>query len=375
MFNNSLTQKFLEEASLDNRKELGQFFTPKRISDIVFNNIEIVSSSKVLEPSFGSGEFLKIILEKTKNVVGVELDKDLFQHKPQEGSYFNNDFLTLNLVDKFDFVVGNPPYFETKKYKELFKDVSCGRPNIFSFFIKKSIDLLKDDGILAFVIPTSLNTGKYFSKIRKYIVSTCNIVKLINVGNFEGANIETQILILQKTNKKKNKNYIVFKENNNVIFSEQFQKLNALIKNRTTLKELGFSVVTGNIVWNQHKEKLTNNKSTLLIWNKNIKNKQLNLCIEGKKQYILDTEPKYQKGIVFKRIGLDFAFCNEPFIAENHVNVIVNKENKLSDEQLFEKLKELDTKHFSLFSDNTQLSAKELEEMPLWENTKEIGRI
>lgn len=39
----------------------------------------------------------------------------------------------------------------------------------------KSLKMLKDDGYLGFIVPTSMNNGRYFKELRKYIVDNCSI--------------------------------------------------------------------------------------------------------------------------------------------------------------------------------------------------------
>ena len=66
----------------------------------------------------------------------------------------------------------------------------------------------------------------------------------------------------------------IFKKNGITIFTEDKNFLNKSYKNTVSLKDIGYTVKTGNIIWNEHKEKLTNDKnnSTLLIWASNINN-------------------------------------------------------------------------------------------------------
>ncbi len=51
----------------------------------------------------------------------------------------------------FDLVVGNPPYSNQVIYS---KDEELNNLVIHHFFVAKSIRLLKENGILAFVLPT-----------------------------------------------------------------------------------------------------------------------------------------------------------------------------------------------------------------------------
>ena len=55
---------------------------------------------------------------------------------------FQSDFLELNIIKKYDLIVGNPPYFEIKK-KDLkyegYQTVISGRINIYTLFLYKCI--------------------------------------------------------------------------------------------------------------------------------------------------------------------------------------------------------------------------------------------
>jgi hypothetical protein len=141
-----------------------------------------------------------------------------------------------------------------------------------------------------------------------------------------------------------------------------------------TIQDLGFEVKTGSIVWNQNKE-ILNKGETVLIWNQNIKDNKI--ILDKEYGQFINKEPKYNYGIVFKRIisKNNFSFINFPFLAENHVNVIYHEDKKKLIE-LYNILKKSKIeKYIKFFTDSTQLSKKELEELPLWGSTKEILEI
>lgn len=361
------------KVSKKERKKTGLFPTEKKVVDSILSKLNIGKKDFVLEPSFGTGEFLIPLSFLSDNVYGVEFDKDIYNNF---GNCYNDDFLTWETNLKFDFIIGNPPFFETNKYKELFSSISYGRNNIYSFFIKKSIDLLKEGGTLAFITPRTINTGKYFYKVREYIIQNTDIIDLYDIENFENVSQGLQVMVLQK---KKNTGNFIVKKKDFSIFSTEFRKINKLVKDYYSISDLGFEVKTGSVVWNQKKELLTTDDcETLLVWAENIKDFSLVKLSNREFQFVKET-PLYKKGIVVNRVfsnKLNFAFVDEPFLAENHVNVIINKENKISYEELFELIKKSNINDYvGLFSGSTQISKSELEELPLWEAFKETGLI
>jgi len=250
----------------------------------------------------------------------------------------HQDFLTYE-NGKYDLIIGNPPYFVMSKedVPEKYREFVVGRPNIFGIFIIHAISMLSENGILSFIIPKSFLNASYYSKIRDYIQTTCTILDIID---FEDNNdfLETQQatlgLILQKKTPTVLSNFSI-NLGDHYVFTENATHLKKLFEGSSNLKQLGFSVKTGNIVWNQHKGKLTcDNKKTLLIYNTNIEGSQIvekTFNNDEKKQYI-DLEG--QKGIVlvvnrgngnsaYKLIYSLVNLGDRKYLVENHLNVIV----------------------------------------------------
>lgn len=329
------TFEYIENTSSAHLKKWGQFFTKKSIRDKLMSTLEKIESPLVLEPSCGTGEFLHSILNyfDSPQITAVEIDSKLAQIAKKrfpEVNVYNENFFKFK-TKKYDFIIGNPPYYRIPS-KEGFDEIAYGRVNIYHSFFKLGIDCLKKDGVLAFVVPSGLCNGIYASKLRKYIINHTNIeyLKVYDSANlFDGANQRIMIIVLKKT---KNTGNYVFKD----FFTEHKEELKELYKNSINLKEIGCKVKTGSIVWNQHKQKLTNNKkNTLLVWGKNICDDHL---IEGKfvspkGQYIkINETEKYPAIVVQRTIGnkskINCCIINEPFLAENHVNVIHGKNLK-----------------------------------------------
>ena len=88
---------------------------------------------------------------------------------------------------------------------------------------------------------------------------------------------ETIIVFIKNKKPTENCEYS-FNINNNVIFGsrEDIENIKRLYNNSTTLKNLGFNITVGNIVWNQVKNLLTDdNNNTRLIYSSDIENGNL----------------------------------------------------------------------------------------------------
>lgn len=383
---------YLKNTDIKKRKKLGQYFTPKSMRESLLSKLPKKDNADILDPACGSGEFLLSCEKyfKNPNLNGFDIDKKLINISSKlvkNASIKNFDFLNIDInKKKYDYIIGNPPYFELKLNEEIKKkyfDIIKGRVNIFSLFIKTGLDLLKDGGYLAYVVPPSMNNGAYFSKLREYIIKNSSLEYLHIIDgadNFHLANQKVMLIILKKTNSKKSSKYI-FKKNRITIFTEDKKFLNKAYKNTVSLKDIGYTVKTGGIIWNEHKEKLTNDKnnSTLLIWASNINNGKIIIgYTKGKPQYIknISNDLIIKSRVVVvnritgssKDINIKAAIVNEKeFVCENHVNVIYMSKNancNYSLEDIFKALQDkTNIKVMRLISGNTQISKTELERL------------
>ena len=132
-----------------NVAHLGQVFTPSKIVS------QMLSLRKnrgcVLEPSAGDGAFLKRL---EKEAVGIEYDKKI----SAISGAVNIDFFAYKTAQKFDTIIGNPPYvtykaIEKSTQKILPMERFDKRSNLYLFFIDRCIDFLNDKGEIIFITP------------------------------------------------------------------------------------------------------------------------------------------------------------------------------------------------------------------------------
>jgi adenine-specific DNA-methyltransferase len=400
-----LSVQLTNTLSKDIKKKNGIYFSPLSIVSNLIDETLLYFNEEpkyVLEPSCGSCEIVSYIDKKLSgsNIDCIEINKIIYNEIikldfENDVTIINGDFIKLNdNVEKYDLIVGNPPYFVCKKedIPEQYSKYISGRPNIFGIFILHSLSKLKIGGYLSFIIPKSFLNSIYYSLIRNYIKQTCHIINIIDYetnSDFLETQQATFGLILQKiSNTEKYTttdnvhacNFSI-KINGNFIFTPSSIILKKYFEYSTTLKELGLSVKTGNIVWNEKKELLTNNpKSTVLLYNTNITNentiKLTSFKNDSKFQYI-DLEGNTNKIIVVNRGNGNSSYkfkyalvdLDRPYLIENHLNIIYSTNVSLDDtkvSELFNKIiksfeNEKTLEFIKIFFGNNGLSKTELE--------------
>lgn len=389
-----ISKKFNAEISKEIRQEQGIFFTPKKARDLLFEKLSElhISPKTILEPSFGSGEFLfdAMKIYPTAKIIGVEKNEDLFNSVKEEKntakmSLVCSDFLQWK--GSADLIIGNPPYFVFKTGeidKKSYTSCMTGRPNIYILFLYKCIhEHLTTGGHLAFIIPTSLYNSSYYQPMRDYIYknTTIKYLETLNKPGFFETGQETMLIILQKSKDARAvaadaaaDPYIYKANNGNIYISPFYTELREITKGTETIQSLGLGVKTGNIVWNQVKSKLST-EGTLLIYSSNIKGSVLalnNLKGEEKKQYVKGIDKPTLNGpviLVERGYGNNYTFNAvlvdlKNFYAENHLNVIYALE-KHNEKHIQTVLKSFSDPRMSQFIEwfvgNGALSATELE--------------
>lgn len=390
------------ELGKNEKKEYGIFITPQIIiaklgsSIIKYASENGINIRTILEPSCGTCEIVNYCdnIFNGIHIDAIEFNNNIFE-RIKTLAFKNNvniihqDFIKFESSVKYDLIIGNPPYFVLEKSYKISKKMEpyiYGRPNIFGLFIIHSMTMLAPNGILAFIIPKSFLNSAYYSKIRNYIKETCKIIEIID---FEKDNkfIDTQqstfgIILKKEPNNKilsLECNYSI-KFNDNFMFTNDSVFLKSLLEGTTTLAKLGLKVRTGNIVWNQHKDELTDDDNeTVLIYNTNLtKEHTIDLKSfknEEKHQYIkkdgrIDPILVVNRGNGNSAYKLNYALVSNigPYLIENHLNEIYSTKKIKKEEliNLFNKIiqsfENPKTQIFiDLFLGNNGLSKTELE--------------
>ncbi|MBE5751951.1 MAG: DUF3849 domain-containing protein [Clostridiales bacterium] len=170
----------------------------------------VKGNNKILEPAMGTGNFFgympKGIAENAK-LYGVELDeitgKIATKLYPNANVQIKGFEQTTFPNNHFDIVVGNVPFgqfgvFDSDYAKENFY--------IHEYFIAKSIDKLKPNGIMA-VITSAGTMDKRSQAMRKYVADRAELIGAIRLPNtafkqIAGTEVVADILFFQKREEK-----------------------------------------------------------------------------------------------------------------------------------------------------------------------------
>ena len=188
---------------------LDEYYTDGKIVDAVsmliapyFKN---TSAIRVLEPSVGVGNFIEATRNmRTSDVVAFEINdttariaKVLYPNVDVNLRSFETEFIDDSgnkkpLPKKFNLVIGNPPYGSHRGlYKGLGEESKIARYE--DYFVKRSLDVLEDGGVLAMVLPSS-----WIDRHTKYGGYTIEAAYRLPSGAFEATQVGTDIVVLKK---------------------------------------------------------------------------------------------------------------------------------------------------------------------------------
>jgi len=291
LFENFEKEMFQEMKLIDSkeRKNKGITFTPLNVVEHMFfiSHIDKIDyiNTKILEPSVGKGIFIlyylnyliknKIInsenVEKIlSNIFAYDIKKEfieeiklkilkLLEFLKNENliKILNKNFKDENFIlkkfenEKFDLIIGNPPYVRihnidpiTKEKTKEFKEIYNGMTDLSLYFIEKSFNLLNENGNLIFITSNRFVNGKYGEKFRKKFINYLTYYE--DKSPFFDVQISTSIINFSKNetidfiyNTKKLK-----KEENN--FEDwRFDKIKNNENFKTSFKDLKVSISNG----------------------------------------------------------------------------------------------------------------------------------
>jgi len=182
----------------------------------------------------------------------------------------------FGVTDGFDIVIGNPPYIQLQKnsgklgklYQEQGYDSFASTGDIYTLFYERGIQIAKDNGILCYITSNKWMRAGYGEKLRRFFIKY-NPKILIDLGPnvFENATVDTNILLIQKSQNEKNLKALTIneKKKDDINIAQLLNNNSVILKN---LSEDAWFI--GNDDEQKLKEKIERIGKPLKDWDVNI---------------------------------------------------------------------------------------------------------
>jgi len=285
----------------------------------------------------------------------------------------------------YDLVVGNPPYGKItlpEKQRSQYKRSLYGHANLYGVFTDLAVRWVRPGGIIGYVTPTSFLGGQYFKELRSLLLEEAPPVKMDFVserqGVFEDVLQETVLSVYKRSGKRRRTVSVDFlRPNGNerqvtVLKAGKFalpaqgrepwllpreREHLALLKKVASmphrLRDYGFSISTGQLVWNRHKKQLKNDRGNgcyPLIWAESVtaegsfnfsavrRNHQPFLHVYAGQRYLVTKKPcvlvqrttakEQKRRLIAALLPEEFIEKYGGVVVENHLNMIRSSEDK-----------------------------------------------
>ncbi len=146
----------------------------------------------------------------------------------------------------FDVVIGNPPYFQIQysgySNSDYFKSFQVFERtgDIYSLFFEKSLEVLREKGVLSFITSNRFCNTNYGLSTRDFL-SNFNLLALINFNNvdiFDEANVGTIIISLTKELSKEDNKFTAI-QLNDIKLAQELVTSSLMLNNNTRQKYFG----------------------------------------------------------------------------------------------------------------------------------------
>jgi adenine-specific DNA-methyltransferase len=316
------------------------------------------------------------------------LDLTILANRPLKNLVMSRDALEIeaNELGLFDLVIGNPPYRKLtlpSSQRSRFEASLFGHANLYGLFTDLAVRLTKAGGVIGYVTPTSFLGGEYFKNLRRLLASHAPLQRLDFVsdrdGVFDGVLQETMLAVFERktpaTTSSVELNLLRSDDrseelsierigsanlNNNIggpwllpRSAEQTALIDMLNSMPHRLKDYGFVVATGQLVWNRHKDQLRKSRDKdcyPIIWAEAVnadgkfhfqaarRSHLPYFKIKSGQGFLINREPcilvqrttakEQKRRIIAAVVPNSFVLEYPGFVVENHLNMIYSTERR-----------------------------------------------
>ena len=204
---------------MDKIKQLGQVMTPENIVnhmiDVLCLSNEEIKTKLFLDNSCGNGNFIKALINigvPATHIyacdIDAEISKSITELIPLNNFYLGSAFNKTDWFNKFDYVIGNPPYVRIHNIDPILKDFlksnyySCtGMFDLYYGFYELGLNFLNNTGTLLYITPNSFIKNASGKNLKEIIENKTNLwyfEDFEHQNNFENYSTYTCIVGLSK---------------------------------------------------------------------------------------------------------------------------------------------------------------------------------
>ncbi|WP_044261044.1 N-6 DNA methylase, partial [Prevotella conceptionensis] len=195
---------------------LTAFYTPAEITETISGVFKEngIAPLRVLEPSAGRGAFVDAFLKDNPQAEVMAFEKDLLAGKilshlyPEQRVRIEGfERIEKPFKDYFDVAVSNVPFGDVAVFDAQFEKGSAVRraaaKKIHNYFCLKTLDTVRDGGIVALLVPQGVLNADSNSAVRHLMLNQADLLSTIRMPNnlfTENAGTEAgcDLLVLQK---------------------------------------------------------------------------------------------------------------------------------------------------------------------------------
>lgn len=136
------------------------------------------NTGSIFEPSAGRGDIVSFFENKGKTInYAIELDSSIIEHSNIEVK----NFFDVDIENKYDTIVGNPPYVKQQDIEDKEKiQSSYDSLNLYQYFIEKCYYHLNWGGEIVFIIPREFLSNTRAIGIKKVLYDNGTITHIID---------------------------------------------------------------------------------------------------------------------------------------------------------------------------------------------------
>lgn len=198
---------------------LTSFYTPPFITEPIIDSIKRNSESidSILEPAAGTGNFIKTLKKNFPQSSITAIEKDFLASEALKKLHPDIEVIHSGYENfknrNFDLVVSNIPFGSTSVYDDqIFREAVPVKikatTRIHNYYFVKSVDNLRNGGILAFISTNGLMDSPGNREIREHLMKNADLITAIRLpyDTFaeSGTYPVTDIILLRRNSQKRN---------------------------------------------------------------------------------------------------------------------------------------------------------------------------